>query len=342
MKKICLLLTAMMLSVIIPIRAVAANPQLTVKNDNGEVKVDITSSMRSKPINELLPNLVDCKDEAEAKINLKAEATVNITLRLVFDSLSLGVNPLNNYELTVADSENAIIYDSNTVEPLEVGEKYKDIDLGQLTAGNEKTFTVTYKLIDESIDVSKVTAEIVAQSDVAETPVATVKPVSTPAPKFDFDSIEEVVIGVENDLKNETTKKETKKVCGVDIPEGRFSVTGNGVLSITTEAGRLKGTAVISEDPKVAMSVETVIANLTKGDVITITPLDGYEKASIKFSKVATEPGDTSITPVDSNGDKTNPKTGDGSTAMLITVSVLAVLAFAALEVLKRRGNSNN
>ena len=177
--------------------------------------------------------------------------------------------------------------------------------------------------------------------------VATPVPTSTLKPKFDFDSLDkqsEFIFDFSDEKTDGTTNAtvtEIKKVCGVDIPAGRFSITGSGKLVVTSSTGAKKSESVVSETPVAGQSVKTAVVLLEDKDVLTITPLAGQEKARLKFNKVTTENITSTPTPVKSaNDNKTNPKTGDNGIGIVVGVAALAVLAFVALEVLKRK-NSN-
>ena len=215
--------------------------------------------------------------------------------------------------------------------------------LGELQAGEEKTYSVTYSLIDETVDISTISVEFAAKTNVVATPV----PTSTLKPKFDFDSLDkqsEFIFDFSDEKTDGTTNAtvtEIKKVCGVDIPAGRFSITGSGKLVVTSSTGAKKSESVVSETPVAGQSVKTAVVLLEDKDVLTITPLAGQEKARLKFNKVTTENITSTPTPVKSaNDNKTNPKTGDNGIGIVVGVAALAVLAFVALEVLKRK-NSN-
>lgn len=185
--------------------------------------------------------------------------------------------------------------------------------------------------------------------------VATVS--ETLKPKFDFDDL--VFETEDNPVSTEAPKaeekptdaptasavatatpanpKEIKKVCGVDIPAGRYKVTGSGILKTMNSDGLMKSESVVSSNGN------GIIVLLEDGDILLMNPLDGQEKAKLKFEKASTDP--SAVTAVEkSNNSKTNPKTGDSDAELKIfaAVAAFALAAFAALELLKKRKSKNN
>lgn len=130
--------------------------------------------------------------------------------------------------------------------------------------------------------------------------------------------------------------KEIRKVCGVDIPPGRYNVSGSGVLMITSSNGQTKSEDIISPTDK-----KNTVVLLEEGDILKMTPLEGEEKSKLKFDKAGTDPSD--VTAVKKDDDKTNPKTGDNDELAVIGVlAVVAVAALGLLEVIKRKKKNSN
>lgn len=355
LKKIYMALVVALMTAIIPMQGMAQTPQLTATNENGEVKVNITSGTTTQSVDELLPGINESTVAKTQEITLKAEAGVIASLRLEISEVPTAGNttPLNNYNVTVTDADNNIVYNTATANQAKRNDSYKEIKLGELQANEEKTYSVTYSLIDSTVDVSEISVTLAAKTNVEPTPVpAPAEPTATLAPKFDFDSLDstnEFIFDFADeftDTESEDptkTSKEIRKVCGKDIPAGRFSVTGNGVLKITSANGSVKNELVIAENPVNGNGVKTAVVLLETGDVLTITPLEGTEKARLKLNKVTTDAVSATATPVQPVVDtKTNPKTGDGNVGIVIGVALFAVLAFVGLEILKRRGKTNN
>lgn len=348
LKKIYLALVAALIAAFIPMQIMAETPQLTAKNDEGEVAVSITNSLTTQLADELLPDFKKSTTPVTKELTLKAEAGVIASLRIqISETPTEGKEtPLNNFNVIVVDAEENVVYNSATGMMAKRNDSYKEITLGELQANEEKTYKITYALIDESVDVSKISVTLAAKSNVKTAPGVE----ETPAPKFDFDSLEkqdEFIFDFADEFKESTTgtsnkSNEITKVCGKDIPAGRFSITGNGKLKISSATGSVKSESVVSETPVAGKSVKTAVVLLEDGDVLSITPLDGEEKARLKFNKVTTATTTATATPIKSTASpKTNPKTGDGSVGIVIGVALLAVLAVGALEYMKRKSRSN-
>ncbi len=347
LKKIYLMLVAAIMATVIPMHIMAATPQLTATNDNGEVKVSITNSTATQKADELLPGITECTEAVTNSVTLKADAGVIASLRLVVSEIPTGdKTPLNNYDIIIKNENEEVVYDSKNATLSKRNDLYKNMELGELKSGEEKTYSVTYKITDTALDVSKVSVELAAKTNAVPTPT----PVATLKPKFDFDSLDkqnEFIFDFSEEFKGGTapstgTTNEIKKVCGQDIPAGRFSVTGNGKLKISSAAGAVKSESVVSETPVAGQSVKTAVVLLEDGDVLSITPLKEGEKARLKFNKVTTAATTATATPVQPTAvAKTNPKTGDGSVGIIIGVAMLAALTVALLEFLKRKSRTN-
>lgn len=350
MKKIYIAVVTAMLMAIMPIGAVANTPQLTVKNSVGEVKVDITDTVKSVNADDIFADIATCKDSVVNDITVNAEADAEVSIKLELDKLPAGnINPLNNYIITVTDNSDKVIYNSITSK-VNSDSTYREIQLGNIAAGTSKVFSVRYELIDKNFDMSAVSAVITAKTHKNVASTANPKPTATLKPKFELDdagSNNDFVFDFGNDQKTtdkepEPITKEIKKVCGTDIPAGRFAVTGNGKFKITSANGSEKASYTVSENANGTTAVKTAVVVLEEKDVITMSPLDGQEKAKLKFAKVETNSIKTTATPIKpTDANKTNPKTGDGNIGIIVGVAVLAIFAIAGLEILKRKTGNN-
>lgn len=128
-----------------------------------------------------------------------------------------------------------------------------------------------------------------------------------------------------------------KKVCGKDIPAGRYKVTGTGVLKTTYADGRMKSESVVSSDEN------GVVVLLEDGDILLMEPLEGQEKAKLKFDKASTDASDA-VALEKKNDAKVNPKTGDSDAELkaFVGVAACAVAMLAILEVIKKKKSKNN
>lgn len=370
-KKIYLMMVAVFMTALIPLHAVAQTSELTAKNNNGEVKVSITNSVETQNADEILPGIRECSEAITHSLTLKADADVVASLKLMTSEVATGDKiPLNNYDIIIKNEKEEVIYDSKNAIMSKRNDSYKEMPFGNILAGEEKTYSITYMLIDTQTDVSTISLAISAKAYLEPTQA----PENTPKPKytmedefiFDWDQEQEKI---DNEVAESTDPSATlppskpittiKKVCGEDIPAGRFSVTGNGNLKISSSTGSVKSEAIISENPVEGKSVKTAVVLLESGDVLDITPLEGEEKARLKFNKINTTTPAASATTNDKNGDrkaniatptpknpaqaaKTNPKTGDDGVGILIGVAAFAVVAFVALEIIKRKKRNNS
>ncbi len=354
MKKLYISVVTAILMAVMPIGAIANTPQLSVKNSEGEIKVDITDAVKSVKADDIFADIATCKERVVNDITVNAEADADASIKLELNKLPTGnINPLNNYIITVTDDADKVIYNS-IASKVDSDSTYREIQLGNISAGESKKFSVRYELIDVNLDMSAVSAVITAKAStsVAPTsaPTSTPKPTATLKPKFDLDATDssnDFVFDFGNDQKTNdkeptSTVKEIKKVCGTDIPAGRFAVTGNGKFKITSANGSEKASYTVSENANGTTAVKAAVVVLEDKDVITMSPLDGQEKAKLKFAKAETNDVKATATPVKpTDTNKTNPKTGDGNMGIIVGVAVLAIFAIAGLEILKRKTGNN-
>ena len=357
MKKIYFALIAAIFAVVMPMQAMAKNPMVSFENDKGEVEVEISSIEKAMSADLVLPGITTCKNAITNTVTVSADEQADIALRLKLSKESTSSqNPLNNYSLTVSENGD-VIYDSKNAIEAKENDTSKYIDLGKVTSDKGRELAITYELIDDDADMSGVSVELVVNpksnaSTATAKPVETLKPTFEPGTgsnpafsddKFVFDSFKDEN-GEKSDSNNVATKEITK-VCGKDIPAGRYIVTGSGNLKITSSTGTQKATHLIADSDKSIDAVKQAVVVLEDGDVITITALDGTEKASLSFSKAGTQSADTSTkttpTPVKSaDQDKANPKPGDSGMGMIVAIALAALVAFGGLELIKRKKNN--
>lgn len=351
MKKIYLAMIAVIVAAIIPMQVIADNSYISISNDKAEVKFDVDKDINRVSADTIFPDITTCKEKVSRAITVKSTVLADVSLRLGAKELpGDGTSPLNNYKITVIDASDKVIYDSET-SPMSGSVTYREIGLGRVEAGVDATYTVEYELIDDNVNMSMISIEVGAKAIQTATVAPTAKPTQTLKPKYDFNNTStknEFVFDFDNEI-GETDKtatgtslKEIKKICGEDIPAGRFSVTGNGILKITSKNGKLKNTYIVSETASKSDEVKETAIVLEDGDVLIITPLDGQEKAKLKFGKIETDNEKTTATPVKADTEKNNPKTGDNNIGIVIGIGVFAILAVIGLEFLKRKSRTNN
>ena len=353
MKKLLICMLAGVMSVLIGLQAFAAESTVSFKTESGELSHSFVSeneleyAMNARELFEGFGEL----DSGKAKLLVTYSGFNSYTTELFIrlDALNLPADgeltPLNYYTFTVKDKDGNDVL--KAVEDSENNARAKELPIAVISGSGVLEFDVTYTgdtSKKESVDLSKLGISLLMKRadklEVAPTAAPTVKPTVKPAvetarptlrPKFDFDDLSEqagLVFGTDNTDMDTDSPKQITKVCGKDIPPGRYVVSGSGNLKITRANGTVKG------EVKVNQNKGTVL--LEKDDVLTMTPLEGEEKAKLKFEVAESTTGDVAkVTP----DNKTNPKTGDGDGAGYIAILVagMAALAFAALEILKRK-----
>lgn len=356
LKKIYFALVAAIFAVVMPMQIIAKTPMVSFENDKGEVEVEISSIEKSMSADVVLPGITSCKNPITNTVTVSADEQADIALGLKLSKESTSSqNPLNNYSVTITENGN-VVYDSKNAVEVKKNDTSKYIDLGKITSDKERELVITYKLVDDDMDMSGVSANFVVNRQVNAN-TATAKPVETLKPTFEpgtggnttftDDKFVFDLFKGENGTENNGNGSETKeitKVCGKDIPAGRYVVTGSGSLKITSSSGTEKASYVISDSGKYANAVKQAVVVLEDKDVITITALDGTEKASLSFAKAGAQNAagtNTSPTPVKpADADKANPKTGDSGVGVIIAIAAVALVALGGLEMLKRKKNN--
>lgn len=272
---------------------------------------------------------------------------------------------LDYYNIKVTDSNNKLIYSYANDDSKNENSTYKDIPLGMMN----NSANTENKIINVTVSVNK----SLKNSQVAQyaenldwSIVSSVKKAEpTEEPKATEDVIPETVMPTE-----ETEHKETKSAvkedkngvvtlstgeysCGEDIDAGRYTMTGNGKVHVYTENDELKSTIALKEKNSSANGVEEYLINLIDGEKIKVesetkfTPYTANTTAKPKATsnpkggsstKATTKP--TSTPKVTQKSSKNNPKTGDNTPIVaVVSIGVLAVGAFAFIEIKKRKNN---
>lgn len=300
------------------------------------------------------------KDTFVITNNTDDKNKVEVVLRLQLESTSdkWTYSPLDYYSFVISDENGNEIYNSLNAKLSAATDKNKDIVLGTFNEQNEtdtKTYTIEYKLSKEGAntltadDISGLSFTIAANK-VDEQPDMTAEP--TPQPKFELPvndepkdeqpAVTETAAPEKSEKDNVVeTVKEKKFVCGKDITPGRYVVKGNGVVKVESKLGENENEVVLNDGtvPNVEGKASAVIT-LSEGDVVTLLPLEGQEKASVSVEKTNSGSGQNSVS-VRENATaapiKTNPKTGENSTAIFAAVMIAAVAGIAVIEIVKRK-----
>lgn len=321
---------------------------------------------------------------------------VEFGLRLSIDEADENAeySVLDYYTFKITDTAGNVIYDSAESEPTEASALVKDIPLGVFNTD----FTEDTKKYIIECGVNKEVADAVGSNAVDDMDIllttslytneAATQPAATPSagtvtpgagptlkPQFELSAtdVPSTVAPAETATPAPTetasaspapteAPKEKKIICGEDIDPGRYTVTGNANVRITTADGEMISETTVTdgthEDVK---GVKQFITSLEEGDVITITPISDDIKASVNFEKTntgsSTDTKSTTAASTTSNrnsssratatpkasSSKTNPKTGDAGVTTTVLGSIMGVSAAAAgsLEVIKRRKKSD-
>lgn len=269
---------------------------------------------------------------------------------------------LDYYDFVIKDEDGKVIYE--TAEKSSVDLTYKDISLGEFNkdlSEETKELVVEYKINDEAvkyygseyaddIDVLLVSSLNNNVAEPTNTPESesgsvTAAPEQTEAVETQTPSTEE---------PKETEKpKEKKIICGADIEPGRYVVTGNANVKITTADGDIiSETTVTDGTAEDVKGVSQFITSIEDGDIITITAISDNVKAVVNFDKTnsgtksttagastTNKPGSSNTASKNNSTSKTNPKTGDDGYVPVYLVSLMGVSAgaIAMLEVVKRK-----
>ncbi len=290
------------------------------------------------------------------------EGVIEISLRLSANPVSDTwlYSPLDYYSFVISDESGNVLYDSADAELSDVSDESKDIILGTFNDKSDsdtKTYKIEYMVSEKGAanlskeDVADLTFSLVA-NEIAEKQV---QELPTAKPKFEITTpveSEKVILTEKSDsteqpevteapAATEAPVKEKKLVCGTDIDAGRYVVTGNGIVKVESKTGTLESEAMLNDGTVEGIDgEESTIITVSDGDVVTLLPLEGQEKASVALEKTnsgSSAANTTRTSDGKTTSDKTNPKTGDTSTVAVCVVMVLAVAGISVLELLKRK-----
>ena len=360
----------------------AADPTIAVNlgTENITYSYTLSDEVYENSVKELFTVLddaaVDETVESELDITSESAESVEIGLRLAVDEADENseYSVLDYYTFKITDPDGNVVYDSAEEDLTEAGALEKDIPLGTYNTGLAED-TRTYKLeigVNEAV-AETVSAEEAGEIDILVTAVGEPAAAATEAPaaatlkpKFELaasateapNSTQTPAVTEAPDATPAPTEaagetKERKIICGEDIEPGRYTVTGNANVKITTADGELISETTVTDgtDPDIK-GVPQFITTLEKGNVITITPISDDIKAAVNFERTnsgsstrsaAAAASTSNSTAAPKSSSKTNPKTGDPSSTTLLLGSAMGVSAAAAgsLEILKRKKNKD-
>lgn len=355
------------------IQTMAAAETISVKSDNAVISYTYSLENDNEAVfdaEKLFTKLneissVESSVSDTFVITNNSENATEVVLRLELDSLSDNwtYSPLDYYSFTITDEAGNIVYNSLNADLSDVSDISKDISLGVFNGGtSEKTYKIEYKLSEDGTknllreDFSDITISLVTRNTEAtnETEKAAEISERNPAPKFEITteqstqapiSVAQVAQAPVSEAQTEAPQNEAEKqkkfVCGTDITPGRYVVTGNGVVVVESEAGNLESKIVLNDGiAEYTEDEASGVITLTDGDVVTLTPLEGQEKASVSVEKTNTGANDESTVRPNTVADeqtKLNPKTGEENTTVFLVIMILSVMLITALEIVKRR-----
>ena len=286
---------------------------------------------------------IDCPDDIDADIFLRVHTESNINTDKIIDF----------YDFVITDTDGKGIFDKSNENNVITGNKSKDIPLGSFKGKNDKkAYILTCDKSDNadtSTDLSHLSLSFVLKNnkDISSVNVGND---SGSDQKFDLNEVIQnnggFVFGDDEEVTPASTPdplksdKLIKKVCGKDIPAGRYIVSGNGWLNVTSAAGADKGSANITDGTNTKVQgIKSVAVVLETGDVINILPLEGDEKARLKFDKAAATENGTDRTPTIT---KSNPKTNDSSSGALLYGGIALVLLIGLTAVKRFKKKQDN
>lgn len=380
MKRIISSVVAAFLSLCMTAGAFAATSSVSVKNSNKSMKpITYTYSENSgqtvKSVKTLMTALADLSRQKtvtqKLTITSESEKPTEILLRLELTEISDAkpepaaatpspdeYNALNYYNIKITDEDEKVVYDSEDVKDSDENEKklYKDIPLGVFNKSNDsdsRTYDIDVS-INKALNTKSVAQNVqrldwcvVSEPEVEEaTPAPTADVTSAPATETPTSTASptekptEPPKGVKTDKNGVVTLTKGEYLCGKDIEDGRYTMTGDGKVDVYTSEGVLKTTIVLKDkSDKSSNGVNEYIINLLDGEKIKVESDTKFTPYSAKATSkpTATTKPTASATKATSGTNKTNPKTGDRMPlAALGTVCILAAGAFVFVEIKKR------
>lgn len=351
------------------VQAWAAEPSITIRSedlensyvfvaDNGEITAEAEHVFDN--FEDMLVGICKKKNVSIAVDN-KSESDVELVMQVSVEDNAAAT--VDYYDFKVTDPTGNIVYDSDSSAAAADGVSVKEISFGTFVSGNTtKEYTVEYKLdeaayntygsngaknvyvsfisrADENADysiemVGKTVVDQIPEEPEAETVVASAETASSAAPSATPETVE--------------AKEAITKVCGKDMSPGRYVVTGNGIVKVTDKDGKEEEVTVTDGSIAGIDGVKTCLVTLTEGATVSVLPLEGQDKPSVKFEKANTAAtvaptSSATVQPVRVTNapaapQKTNPKTGE-STATVIACMLMVMAAFGVgvLEYLKRK-----
>lgn len=376
MKKILCTAAAVIISVCTAVSVLASSSSVTIKNNNSSMKpVTYTYSSESsgqivKSVKTLMTELSELSRQNKVvqtiTVSSDSEVPVDFKLRLELEGKNNDEKPepvsstpspaeykaLNYYNLKITDASGNVMYDFEDDKSEDNGEPYKEFPLGVLNnelKSENRVYNITISINKEfntretAKEAEKLDWCISSDTIQQNEPAATVTAAPAQATAAATEPPEKPSEGVKEDKNGVVTLSKGEYLCGRDIDEGKYVMTGNGKVHVYTSEGVLKTTIALKDKKdKDANGVDEYVINLIDGEKVTVetdTKFTPYKAAKATASPKTTSSAKSSGSS-SKDSSKTNPKTGDSAplaAACALMVLSLGVIVF--VEIKKRKNN---
>lgn len=376
MKKILCTAAAVIISVCTAVSVLASSSSVMIKNNNSSMKpVTYTYSSESsgqivKSVKTLMTELSELSRQNKVvqtiTVSSDSEVPVDFKLRLELEGKNNDEKPepvsstpspeeykaLNYYNLKITDASGNVMYDFEDDKSEDNGEPYKEFPLGVLNnelKSENRVYNITISINKElnTREVAKAAEKLdwCISSDTMQRSEPAVTVTAAPAQETAAatEPPEKPSEGVKEDKNGVVTLSKGEYLCGRDIDEGKYVMTGNGKVHVYTSEGVLKTTIALKDKKdKDANGVDEYVINLIDGEKVTVetdTKFTPYKAAKATASPKAASSAKSSGSS-SKNSSKTNPKTGDSAPlAAACALMVLSLGAIVFVEIKKRKNN---
>ncbi len=358
-------------------QALAAAPSISVSTDKSNVSYTYTAVNGDETVADaakLFGDFAEVSDTEYSSENLTITSEsadgnkVEVLLRLDAEKTDYTYSVLDYYTFVIADGDGNVIYDGEAEAAADAQASEKEISFGVFNseeAAETRTYTVDYKLNPEVVSALdgaaanlKVSIASRVVDDVEEPDYKVSVTARTPEPDTEVAEAVDAVTDTASTAAPEVTStpeaieiNEISKVCGKDIPAGRYMVSGNGIVKIETPDGDIKDIVITDGTIEGVEGVDKALATINNGDIITASPLKGMDQPAIRFERTdvsaettGTRTGTSAAASTVPSGrptvaPKNNPKTGEGSSETVALCGIMAVCAavIGVLEIIKRK-----
>ncbi len=284
---------------------------------------------------------------------------------------------LDYYNIKVTSADGTVLYNDADVTETDENAAYKDIDLGLMnvtSSAENKIFNVTLSVNKDMKDLSKSKTEARRIDWSIVTAVAEAQPTPEPGNTDNENETDENADSADkqadgestappaqttasptsaptvNQSANEITLPSGNYIIGQEIPAGRYTITGSGKVHVYGEDGILRMTVALKRKGDASTNgVDEYVLTVKDGETVNIENeimLSPFRSSVIlptakpSASPSATPNSGTNSTSAPKSTSSQNPKTGDTTPVVLISViGAAALLSAAAIAVIKRKIN---